>query len=551
MNKRYLVIGLAVLFFGLILSLFVLMTPVPNMTNDSEFNVKECEEYLGVISQDQHSVYDTVDHEIVRSYLKAKLSEFIGAGNVTEYNYPGSLTGDNLSYDIHNLLGIIPGQPGNAAIMLVAHYDSRGPAGRAGELGQSYGAADDGYGLATLLEIARLYGGQTLVNPIYILFTDSEEVDLGGAKLAASDTSIDVADKVGFVINVEARGIKGPAIMFETSSENNKVLDFYKNAEYPVAYSLATAVYTVMPNSTDFTKFLKIGKQGINFAVLDNLYYYHTPMDNYSNISLTSLQHYGAQIVPLVDEFTSNAKYADVNYFVDTHNQVFFTLFPNVFISYTDTFAIVLNILVLVAFIGVVGLLIYKKDTSFKKLGLSLAYIFGAIVVVVVLGLFLSKFIAFVGRVPWDLFYVKLNNTGLPVFLILVGMAVGLAYVYKKQAKDRSWQYSIISAGVFLNLLLALVTGFVLSGASFLFMIPALFGLIALAIIKFNKNIWVKQVVLGLIMILSLLVIVPLLYLLFLAITVGGLLVFGVIMLFYLVTLVPCFFWQIETPSLQ
>ena len=44
---------------------------------------------------------------------------------------------------------------------------------------------------------------------------------------------------VNFVVNLEARGIKGPALMFETSSNNEKVIDLYKKANLPVSYSLA------------------------------------------------------------------------------------------------------------------------------------------------------------------------------------------------------------------------------------------------------------------------------------------------------------------------
>jgi Zn-dependent M28 family amino/carboxypeptidase len=169
--------------------------------------------------------------------------------------------------------------------------------------------------LATLLEIARLYGSRNNENSIYILFTDGEETGLYGAIMAAQETAL--MDKIGFVINVEARGVQGAAYMFETSTKNDKIIDFYRQAQLPVSYSLATAVYTVMPNMTDFTAFLAVGKQGLNFAVLDGLYYYHTPFDNYTNINVSSIQHYGSQILPLVEEYATNSAYADVDYFME------------------------------------------------------------------------------------------------------------------------------------------------------------------------------------------------------------------------------------------
>lgn len=101
-----------------------------------------------------------------------------------------------------------------------------------------------------------------------------------------------------------------------------------------------------MPNNTDFTLFRSIGKNGINFAVIEGIDHYHTLLDNYGELSSSSLQHYGEQIVPMVDAFVTNEKYSDVDYFDADEDSVFFTLFPNVFISYTETAAHILNIAV-------------------------------------------------------------------------------------------------------------------------------------------------------------------------------------------------------------
>ncbi len=81
----------------------------------------------------------------------------------------------------------------------MAHYDSRGHVGRDGELGGSYGAADDGYGIATLLEIARIYGGEHFTNTIYIMATDGEETGLYGAMMASTESFV---THIGFVINI-------------------------------------------------------------------------------------------------------------------------------------------------------------------------------------------------------------------------------------------------------------------------------------------------------------------------------------------------------------
>lgn len=533
-QKRF---TLIILVLALFLSTFVLYTPNPQTKSTEEFNVVYAMQTLAYISQDQHSVFDADNHEDVRLYLKDRLTDYLGASNVTEYTYDHTLVTDaTIEYDIHNLLGVIPGNS-ETAIMLVGHYDSRGHVGRAGELGESYGAADDGYAIATMLEIARLYKDRNLENTIYILMTDAEETGLYGAAFATQET--DLMSKVGFVINIEARGVKGPAYMFETSTNNNKVLDLYSNANYPVSYSLATAVYTVMPNSTDFTKFLAIDKNGMNFAVLDNLYYYHTPNDNYTNINPSSIQHYGEQIVSLVEEFATNATYSDINYFDGTHNDVFFTLFANVFVRYSESFANVMHILFLVALVAFIVLALRNESISLKRLGQSFGLFGGLMGAFIVVGYIVARIVAFYSKVDFSLTYVKTNLGGIPTLITLIGLTY-LAYrVYVK--KYQNMQTEFIVAGSLFNLLLALLTGFVLSGASFLFLVIGGLGTLFLFLNQYVKTFEVKQALFSVFMILAVLVIVPILYSLYLALTVGALLVLGLILSFYLIVLIPMF----------
>jgi len=541
-KKKNLIIASAVGFVSLVLSLFVLYTPTPSNAVDS-FSAVKAASYISEISRDPHALSDTEAHEVVHDYLKGKLEEFVGASNVEEMNYTAEQVGEDCEYPISNLLATIPGTS-DTGVLLVAHYDSRGHIGRAGELGRSYGAADDGYGLATLLEVARLYGTRTLSNSIYILMTDGEEVGLYGARMAAQETAL--MAKVGFVINVEARGVQGAAYMFETSTNNQKVIDFYKNAQLPVSYSLATAVYTVMPNLTDFTEFLAIGKQGVNFAVLDGLYYYHTPFDNYTNINLSSIQHYGEQIVPLVEEFVTHAEYSDVNFFVGTQNQVFFNLLPGVFVAYTETLAVTMNIILIVLFLGLIVYLAIKKEVRPLQILKQLGILVGSIVVVVLVGLYASKLMAFLGKVPWSVTYVRMTGTELPTLLIMLATIVGFGFLVKKFLKTKEDKVAMMIAGIGFNLLLATATGFILSGASFLFFIPALFGIVSLILDTFVKNKIVKHVAFSQNLIWNTLIIVPLLFSLFLALTVGGLLALLLILTLFISIMVPSVFLQLE-----
>ena len=72
------------------------------------------------------------------------------------------------------------------AVLLNAHYDST-PAGP--------GAADDGIGVATLLEVGSVLQHQPLKRPVILLFNEGEEYGLNGA--AAFEIRIDPGHGIG------------------------------------------------------------------------------------------------------------------------------------------------------------------------------------------------------------------------------------------------------------------------------------------------------------------------------------------------------------------
>ena len=511
------IVVLVVTVLSFIVSTFVLFTP--NASADpAGFSAVQAAEHIGVISREPHSVFDREAHETVRQYLKEQFETYVGAANVTEMNYTPADVGADIDYDIENLLAVIPGASPKG-ILLVAHYDSRGHIGRTGELGRSYGAADDGYGLAVLLEIARLYGGRNLENSIYILATDGEETGLYGAAMAAQEAFM---DDINFVVNIEARGVDGAAYMFETSGDNAAVIDFYQNAGLPVSYSIATAVYSVMPNMTDFTEFVAVGATGVNFAVLKGLAYYHTPHDEYINIDLSSIQHYGEQIVPLVETFVTDPSYASPDALASDQDAVFFTILPGWLVSYSETAGLAMTAVAFLLFGALV--FVFAKRRTLKPLQV-LKYaglVLGTVVLAAVVGLLLGKAFAFFGKVPYSLTYTRMEGTDIPTAIIMAGALFDL-YLLLKFFVRKEQNVAAMLGGILVNLVLALATGLILSGASFLFFIPAAVGLVSLSVHAFAKNRIVRHVALGQNLFWNMLMIVPLLYSLYLALTVGGL----------------------------
>jgi hypothetical protein len=189
---------------------------------------------------------------------------------------------------VRNLVATIGPRSGRH-LLLSAHYDSTfaGP-----------GAGDAGIGVAALLETAARLDARQLRRPITFLFNEGEEMGLLGARALLERDPI--AAQVDTAINLEARGVTGPAIMFETSRPNRAAVAFYERAvARPVANSLTTDLYGLIPNSTDVAVFADRPWTILNFAIIGNETRYHSPGDDLAALDRRSLQHMGDQLLAL------------------------------------------------------------------------------------------------------------------------------------------------------------------------------------------------------------------------------------------------------------
>lgn len=180
------------------------------------------------------------------------------------------------------------GPAGGKAVLLNAHYDSTpfGP-----------GAADDGIGVATLLEVGALLKDRSLRRPVILLFNEGEELGLVGARAFLADP---LSHGVDSLVNLEARGVTGPVNMFETSRPNAAAIAAFRAAvRRPVANSLSTDVYRLMPNYTDVNSFAERGWLTLNLAPIGNETRYHSPGDELAALDPATLQHMGDQTLAL------------------------------------------------------------------------------------------------------------------------------------------------------------------------------------------------------------------------------------------------------------
>lgn len=529
-----------IMFIAIVIGLTALTTPRVK-ESENVFSANRAYSDIKVIASEPHTVEDPDALFDVRFYLFDKLYSLGLNPYITTY----SVTDDEYAIsEVNNIIGVLEGES-DSYILLIAHYDSS-PGKREGESAGSLGAADDGYGLSTILETINVLtkNNVEMKNGIKVLFTDGEEVGLYGAEKEV-EINPSFFDDVAFIINVEARGVKGASIMFQTSLDNYRVIKFYQKADYPVSFSLAGDVYSRMPNSTDFTPMLDYGLDGINMAVLDNLDYYHTPKDNPDNVSLTSLQHYGEVVYPLVKEFVSNEKYSDVDYFESDTNATYFTVLPNIFVVYSTNSQLIFVIFTIVLFGFNIYLSLKSKTISLINL-VKCTGVWTLLMFLLLLdGLIISNILSWITGIPFSITYMPKIPFALGIFIIFMLLyTIVIGFIIMKLVKIKNNENSLLYGGFMLNAVFMLIFTFVLPGGVYLFMIPLLLGNLVLTINALlikneigNKKIY--RIIESSNLIISILLFAPILYLLYLALTIGALGLTSLFLVFPLAIILP------------
>ena len=124
------------------------------------------------------------------------------------------------------------------------------------------------------------------------VITDGEEADSWEPPLSCTIPALKA--RVGAVVNVEARGNRGPSYLFQTSPGDGPLIDIYANNTSSYATSsLYHEIYRFLPNDTDLTLFIGAGFPSFNFAYVGGLFDYHTANDTRANLDPASLQQQG------------------------------------------------------------------------------------------------------------------------------------------------------------------------------------------------------------------------------------------------------------------
>jgi len=289
-------LGIALLLVLGFLAVFTVMPPGVRGAGapEGEFSAARAFTHVQRVGQATH-VTGSPANDSVRDYLVSTLKGMALDPQIQDAVTVTIEDGKASGGRVRNIVAVINGTGSTGRVILMAHYDSvqNGP-----------GANDDGAGLSAVLETTRaLLKGPKPRNDIVLLLTDAEEACLCGAQAFVDQHPLGKGN--GVVLNVEARGSSGPAIMFETSAGNADVVGVYgKNAPRPVGTSIAVEVYRILPNDTDFSPFRDSGRfAGLNTAYIDGSYVYHRSQDTPRRMDQRSLQHQGDNLLALTRAF--------------------------------------------------------------------------------------------------------------------------------------------------------------------------------------------------------------------------------------------------------
>ncbi len=338
------------------------------------------------------------------------------------------------------------GPAGGPSVLVASHYDSV-PAGA--------GASDDGVGVAASLEIARVLMREPLRRRVLFLISDGEEQALLGAYAFAREDSL--MTDVEALVNLEARGTRGPAMFFETNQPNGDAYIAFSGAPRPLANSVMADIYALMPNSTDVTAMTKPGLDVINLALLDGFENYHTPQDSLASFNTASLQHIGDVGLHAVRGFARTPDLGAETRFVYTD------IASRVLVSAPSWAAqAVLGVSALIAFI-----VFWRCGANARWRSLALP----------IVALVFASGVAWAGgaalaalRSGEDYWFAYPELTRAWCALSgLLGLALAFAALGARHEPDR-----VGAAGFFWFALTGLVASFSLSGVSILFAAPAL-----------------------------------------------------------------------------
>ena len=355
------------------LSVLILPSPTPTTADPTTFSAERAMASINRLADEPHSVLRREAHDRARDDVIGMFSDLgytaeVHSDPMFDFSKPEDkelfesfTTEQQATLKDATADTIVVDVPGKSerTMALMAHYDSATvEADENGHQqitdGTSLGAADDGYGVAAIVETLRALKaeGRQPENSLKIVITDAEEIGLVGARNEMRHHRADY-ENVDLVLNLEARGTSGPALMFETSPNNSAVAGYFlSHVKQPATGSLLPSLYARMPNTTDMAALIPEGFTVLNIAAIGEAEHYHHSTDTPRYVDHSTLQHYGDQVLGLTRAWAFDGQAPTLTADGDLH---FFQLWRGMTVRYPAAVGTGLGCLAVIAAIGAVA----------------------------------------------------------------------------------------------------------------------------------------------------------------------------------------------------
>lgn len=489
------------LLFLIILGIFFVSSilDVTEKNYDTNFNTELIDKHINSLEElGPHSIVQKDSNEKAVNYITSVLDSYSLVNEDTiakpAYQVQNFLTPANSYQRVYrkNVIAHIPANSERTdnVIMFMAHLDS---------ISTGSGASDDSIACATMLEAIRYYldkmnSGYLLNNDLVFVFTNGEEHGLLGATqfMNKFNKFNNLIERIKFGVNLESRGTSGTLIMFETSKNNYNTIKLFSEVNQNIfTSSVATFVYDMMPNGTDYSTF-KDYYQGLNFANILGGEDYHTQNDSIENISNV----YKTQEAVLLDRLIEHLSNYNLESLYDSNESAIFFSYLNITtVVYDNVFNIILAIMLLILLITniVLSIVLNKEKNLIKTLKAILVTITGLVfsMLITLICYYLFQLLAalfntidihMVGSITYSNIPIVIGIGFLVLSISSIVSYLGIK-LFKIEARD------LIRTQAYTHALLGIILSFVLKEASYLFSLSGILLLINEVLITiFKKN---------------------------------------------------------------
>ncbi|XP_054842505.1 endoplasmic reticulum metallopeptidase 1 [Eublepharis macularius] len=345
------------------------------------------------------------------------------------------------------------------AVLSNCHFDT---------VPNSPGASDDAVSCSVMLEILHTLSKspEPLQHAIIFLFNGAEE-----SVLQASHgfiTQHHWAKSIRAFINLEAAGVGGKELVFQTGPENPWLVQAYISAaKHPFACVVAQEVFQsgIILAETDFRIYRDFGNiPGIDLAFIENGYIYHTKYDTADRILTDSIQRAGDNILGVLKYLAKSDNLAKT-YEYRHGNVVFFDIFGVFVLAYPARVGTILNCVITalaVLYLGKKILQPRKRAISYlRELAVAAVFTFLSWFVALAGTLVVAVFISLIGRsLAWYTHFhvsIFLYGTAAVAKLIFVHTLVKRFY-YKNTNEQFLGEIFFDVSLAFWSVMLALLT---------------------------------------------------------------------------------------------